>query len=145
VGHNDYVFVARTGFFVRTTSAVPYARTQSVRLLQGPWSKRLGVASVHVDVVPGRVSIRGHYRDAAEARELVDRQAVRARTARADASGVRWAAPPDPDASSVPTGALVQPPTPADAFTEPDLRNAAVTSQAGTEATGAPATDSARD
>lgn len=94
VGYNDYVFVARTGFFVRTTSAVTYVRTQSVRLVQGPWSKRLDVASVHVDVVPGRVSIRGHYRNAAEARELVDLQAYRARTARADKTDVRWAAPP---------------------------------------------------
>ncbi len=37
------------------THAVPYARVQSLRLGQGLWQRRLGLADVHVDSPPGPV------------------------------------------------------------------------------------------
>ena len=56
---------------------MPHARTQSVRVTQGPWQRSLGLASMHVDSTPGAVKITGHHRDAVEARRLAQEQAAR--------------------------------------------------------------------
>jgi putative membrane protein len=66
----------------RTVDVVPHERTQSLRLAAGPWQRALGLASVHLDSTPGPVRTRAAHRDAAEARQMLDRQIDRARTAR---------------------------------------------------------------
>ena len=81
-GATSSVFVARRGWLVPQWDVVPHARTQSVRVVQGPWQRWLGVASVHVDSTPGPVSIIALHQGAAEAREMADAQAQRARLAR---------------------------------------------------------------
>jgi putative membrane protein len=45
--------LTRTGRFTRVTVIVPLAKAQSIRLGQGPYQRRLGLATVHVDL-PGR-------------------------------------------------------------------------------------------
>lgn len=94
VGHSEKVLVTRRGWLTRHLSVVPHARTQSVRVEQGPVSRRLGLASMYVDVPPGPVRIRAAFRSAPEARELADAQAYRARQARARDQSTHWANPP---------------------------------------------------
>jgi putative membrane protein len=100
-GADDAVFVARRGRFHRETDLVPHARTQSVRLTQGPWERPLGLATVWVDTCPGPVTVSAAHRDAADARALCEAQAVRALAAHALAPPERWmAAPPDAPAQA---------------------------------------------
>jgi putative membrane protein len=82
VGSDERIFVARHGVLHRSLAVVPHGRTQSVRLRAGPWQRALGLATVHLDSTRGPVRIRGPFRDQAEARAIVDREAERARQAR---------------------------------------------------------------
>ncbi|MFE6841694.1 PH domain-containing protein [Streptomyces sp. NPDC057686] len=83
------VFAARKGLLCRRTEIVPHAKVQSVRLTQGPWERARGLADVHVDTgANGTVTAR--LRPAAEAADLLDAQAARSRTSRADARPDRW-------------------------------------------------------
>ncbi len=91
VGHDDQVFVARRGWVTRHLSVVPHARTQSVHVEQGPYQRALGLASVCVDVAPGPVKVLGLQRPAAQARQIAQAQADRARTARAVDTSTHWA------------------------------------------------------
>lgn len=84
VGVDDRHVVSCYGLTTRVTDVVPLAKAQSMRLLAGPWQRRLGLASVRVDTagrrLPGTVAL---HRDAAEARALLQELTVRARRARA--------------------------------------------------------------
>jgi putative membrane protein len=70
VGTDERLVVSREGWLSRRTHAAPQARIQSVRVTQGPWQRRLGLADVHVDSPPGPSTVRARHRDAAEARRL---------------------------------------------------------------------------
>ncbi|MFG3254343.1 PH domain-containing protein [Streptomyces sp. NPDC048172] len=88
-GVTDSVFVTRKGLVVRSTVLVPHAKVQSVRLEQGPWQRRMGVADVAVDNgANGATSAR--QRPADEAYALVHAQASRSRTSRHTALPDRW-------------------------------------------------------
>ncbi|MFI2428927.1 PH domain-containing protein [Streptomyces sp. NPDC018955] len=87
----DAVFVTRHGLLRRGLSLVPHAKVQSVRLVQGPWRRALGVADVHVDTGANK-SVTARLRDAAEAAALLRSQAERSRTGRRDARPDRWMA-----------------------------------------------------
>jgi putative membrane protein len=82
-GVGEHLVVSREGLLNRRTHVVPHARVQSLRLEQGPWQRRLGLADVLVDSPPGPVRVRARHRDAGEARRLLDRENERARLARA--------------------------------------------------------------
>jgi putative membrane protein len=75
-------------------SLVPYARLQSVRVVQGPIQRLLRLATVYGDTAGGR-SGAAHDRDIADAWALAEQLAVRARLARGPAPLVtdRSAAP----------------------------------------------------
>jgi len=45
-GHDQYLVVSRHGWLVRRWQLVPHARVQSVRVTQGPVSRRLGLADL---------------------------------------------------------------------------------------------------
>ena len=81
-GVGDHLVVSREGLLTRRTHVVPHARVQSLRLAQGPWQRRLGLADVLVDSPPGPVHVRARHRDAVEARHFLDRENERARLAR---------------------------------------------------------------
>ncbi|MFB7057343.1 PH domain-containing protein [Streptomyces vinaceus] len=83
------VFAARKGLLCRRTEIVPHAKVQSVRLTQGPWARVHGLADVHVDNGAG-ATVTARLRPAAGAAELLDAQAARSRTSRADARPDRW-------------------------------------------------------
>jgi putative membrane protein len=48
-GRDGAHVVATAGVLTTTTDVVPLAKVQSVRLTAGPWQRRLGLASLHVD------------------------------------------------------------------------------------------------
>lgn len=92
------VFAARRGRLVRRLALVPHARTQSVHLTQGPWQRRLGLASVRLDIAPGPIDVRALHQDADAARSQADAQALRAKAARSSAGPDRWMSRPRTDA-----------------------------------------------
>ena len=80
-GLHDHVFVTRDGRLTREITLVPYHRAQSVRLVQGPLQRLLGLASVHVDAAGG-LNATARHRDLADARRLAAELTERARAAR---------------------------------------------------------------
>ncbi|MDG4826740.1 PH domain-containing protein [Asanoa sp. WMMD1127] len=77
----DRVVATQEGLLTRTVLMVPYARIQSVRVVQGPLQRLLGVATVYADTARGR-SAALRDRDLAEAWRLADDLAARGRAAR---------------------------------------------------------------
>jgi putative membrane protein len=86
-GITDTVAAASGGWPGRRLAVVPLSRVQSVRVVQGPLQRALGLASVHVDTA-GALHAVGEHRDVAEAYALADTLASAARSAR---SAERWA------------------------------------------------------
>ncbi len=84
-GLSDEVFGAVDGFATRTLTIVPYGRIQSVRLTQGPWQRRLGVATVHADVA-GSTPVSAAHRPVDEALAWARDLASRANAARVAAA-----------------------------------------------------------
>ncbi|NUT32711.1 MAG: PH domain-containing protein [Hamadaea sp.] len=80
-GLTPHVFATVDGLLTRRLRLVPYARIQSVRVQQGPLQRRLGLATVHVDVA-GAPAASAAERDLAEAYELAQKLTTRARAAR---------------------------------------------------------------
>jgi putative membrane protein len=81
-GHDAATAMAVTGRLRKVTTWLPLEKTQSVRLVEGPVQRRLGLATVHVDAA-GR-DVRAEFRDRPgdEARGLVDELATLSRSAR---------------------------------------------------------------
>jgi putative membrane protein len=96
VGLTPEVFVSRWGLLTREMTLVPYARLQSVRVVQGPVQRLFRLATVVADTAGGR-SGQAHDRDVHEAWALAEQLAVRARLARRPAPLLtdRLAAEPD--------------------------------------------------
>ncbi len=82
--------VLRRGRLVRRVEIVPHERTQSLGLEQGPWQRRLRVATFAVHSVPGPVTPSVPHLDEHVAGALMDEQARRAREARAHAGPELW-------------------------------------------------------
>jgi putative membrane protein len=99
-GADDRVIVAREGVLHRTLTVVPHAKTQSVRMTQGPIQRKLQLATVWVDTTPGPVDAVIRHRPQEQARVLVEAQASRARLARRVDVPEQWmAAHPQRDQS----------------------------------------------
>ena len=94
-GHDGTMAVAVVGRLRRETTWVPLAKAQSVRLVQGPLQRRLGLATVHLDAAGRRVRAEFRERRQEEARSLVDELAALSRSARRQAS-LAAAGPPVP-------------------------------------------------
>ena len=86
VGQDPDLLVSRRGFWVRRLDAVPPGRVQSLRVVQGPWKRRLRLADVIVDSPPGPVHVRALLRDAQEARSFLGEAVESCRAARSTAS-----------------------------------------------------------
>ncbi|WP_435830735.1 PH domain-containing protein [Polymorphospora rubra] len=78
----DEVFAVRSGPITRQLMVVPYARVQSVRVVQGPLQRRLGLATVYADTAGGPAAAAGS-RDLWEAWAMAADLTARARHARA--------------------------------------------------------------
>jgi putative membrane protein len=93
VAVDERVAATREGRFVRRTAVVPHARVQSIHLRQGPWQRRLGLATTLLDLAPGVVRAAGRHLDAATARHVLDELAARGLQSRRVATPDRWAHP----------------------------------------------------
>jgi putative membrane protein len=85
-GSDDRYLVASRGRICRQTTWVPLEKVQSIRWVQGPLQRRLGLATVHLDVAGRRVSAKIEDRDSSEALEIMSRLPDLARAARSGAS-----------------------------------------------------------
>ena len=100
-GHDGAHAVCVTGRINRTTTWVPLEKTQSVRRVQGPWQRPLGLATVHVDVAGRRTRAEFRDREVGEADRLVGELVELSRAARRRQSTT---VPRDPDGAAVPSG-----------------------------------------
>ncbi|MEO3923156.1 PH domain-containing protein [Micromonosporaceae bacterium B7E4] len=80
-GLSARVFAVRSGLLTRELLVVPYARIQSVRVVQGPLQRRLRLATVYADTAGGP-GAAARDRDLYEAWALAAELTVRARAAR---------------------------------------------------------------
>lgn len=104
-GHDATMAVATTGRLGRATCWVPLEKVQSVRRVQGPLQRLLGVASVHLDVAGRRTQAAFTDRGVEEADALVEDLTVLCREARSVASlaSASSAATPGTTAHAVPS------------------------------------------
>ena len=77
-GHDGAHAMCVTGRLNRTTTWVPLEKTQSIRRVQGPLQRPLGLATVHVDVAGRRARAEFRDREVAEADRLVEELTARA-------------------------------------------------------------------
>ena len=82
-GWDDRTLITEQGWFTHVRDVVPHAKTQSVRIEQGPLQRLLRLADVHVHTPRGPVNAVAHQLDEQTARELALSQLDRARAARA--------------------------------------------------------------
>lgn len=81
-GHDGAHAVCVTGRINRATTWVPLEKTQSIRRVQGPLQRPLGLATVHVDVAGKRARAQFRDREVAEADRLVEELSELSRVAR---------------------------------------------------------------
>jgi putative membrane protein len=72
------VAVLRSGRLTEILTVVPFARIQSVRVVQGPWQRALGLATVAVDTAARRIAAVAAHRSGPDARRLAGVLAERA-------------------------------------------------------------------
>ena len=82
-GWDDRTLITERGWLTHTRDVVPHAKTQSLRIEQGPLQRLLRLADVHVHTPRGPVNAVAHQLDERPARELALSQLDRARAARA--------------------------------------------------------------
>ncbi|WP_242424922.1 PH domain-containing protein [Frankia sp. EI5c] len=80
-GADERVFIARAGRLWQRTDIIPHNKVQSLRLVQPPLHRLLGLADVHLDSTGGPVRIQAPLRDAGDAHRLAAAQAERSRPA----------------------------------------------------------------
>ena len=68
------VIAGRYGRITATTAIAPHSHVQSVRVTQGAWERRLGLASLHADTAPGPVHVVARHLDQALVRPLADQE-----------------------------------------------------------------------
>ena len=81
-GYDGAHAVCVTGRIARTTTWVPLEKSQSIRRVQGPLQRPLGLATVHLDVAGKRRRAEFRDREVAEADRLVDELSELSRSAR---------------------------------------------------------------
>ncbi len=99
-GHSATHAVCVTGRLTRSTTWVPLEKSQSIRRIQGPAQRVLGLATVHVDVAGRRARAEFRDRGTAEADALVEELTALSRSAREQGRP----APAGPDPADVPSG-----------------------------------------
>ncbi len=102
-----------TGRLSKVTVWLPFEKVQSVRHVQGPLQRALGLATVHLDGAGRRLRVEFRDRDAGDAAELFDRLVVDCRDARRRASVEAAAQPGRPSLGPVGPPAMAAPPVPA--------------------------------
>jgi len=86
VAWNDRHAVVRGGLLQRETDIVPHVKVQSLRVTQGPWQRRLGLSTLHLDTAGTRVKVRARHRASDDAERLAWASRSRAAAAGAGAT-----------------------------------------------------------
>jgi putative membrane protein len=86
----DTALLIRSGRLVRQLTVLPHERTQSLSLRQGPLQRLLGLATVEVHSTKGVVKPVAHHLAVADAIELLNAQAARARQRRSLQTPEQW-------------------------------------------------------
>ena len=68
----------------------PIARLQSVRVQSGPLERKLGVASLHMDVVPGVFKMIAEHQDASQAGADIHTLLIEGQANRASEPPEKW-------------------------------------------------------
>jgi len=89
-GADARIAVLRRGRVTRRLQVVDHARVQSVRLTQGLWERSLGLASVHLDLPPGRIHAVWPHFGLQQCQELLGQEIQHMRAARASDKSTRW-------------------------------------------------------
>ncbi len=89
-GSNEQVFAVRSGVLTSVHALMRHEKIQSVGLTMGPMQRLLRLATVHLHSTHGPVDVVAPDRDLAEARQMLDLEARRARHGRAAAAPERW-------------------------------------------------------
>jgi len=76
------VIAARSGRITRKVSIALHARVQSVRLVEGPWERRLGLATLYADTAPGPVRVAAKHLALGQVDALASREVELMREAR---------------------------------------------------------------
>jgi putative membrane protein len=95
-GHDDVLAGSTVGRLRKTTTWVPLVKTQSIRRIQGPVQRRLGLATVHLDAAGKQVRVEFRDRTTGEADTLVDELTTLSRSARQSETAVASATTPQP-------------------------------------------------
>jgi putative membrane protein len=103
-GYNDVLVVAMTGRVRRITTWVPMVKAQSIRRIQGPWQRRLGLATVHLDAAGKRVRAEFRDRSVEEADRLMDDLTALSRAARKNEDRMGTSAPGATGSATAPAG-----------------------------------------
>jgi putative membrane protein len=70
IAWGEHHAVMRRGLIRRRTDIVPHRKIQSLRLVQGPWQRALGLATLHLDTAGTRIHARAQHRGRDEAENL---------------------------------------------------------------------------
>ncbi len=89
-GADARIAVCTRGRITRRRQIVDHARVQSVRITQGPWERALNLATVHLDLPPGRIDARWEHFGMEQATELARAEILHMRAARASDKSTRW-------------------------------------------------------
>lgn len=89
-GADSRIAVLRRGRVTRRLQIVDHARVQSVRLTQGLWERSLGLASVHLDLPPGRITAAWLHFGLEQCQDLLGQEIGHMRAARASDKSTRW-------------------------------------------------------
>jgi putative membrane protein len=81
-GHDANYVVGSLGRVCRKVTIAPIEKAQSIRQVQGPLERLLGLASIYVDVAGRRGGVKMSSRDVTEASQLIERLTIDARAAR---------------------------------------------------------------
>lgn len=85
--HDDTIALASFGRLSRQVVLVPLEKVQSLRTVQGPVVRRLGLATLHLDVAGRRWRAAAHAREAGQTEALLEELTVLTRRARRGAGG----------------------------------------------------------
>jgi putative membrane protein len=70
IAGDDKWAVSRHGVIRRRTDVVAHGKAQSIRVTQGPWQRKLELATLHIDTAGSRIHFRAPHRTFEEANEL---------------------------------------------------------------------------
>ncbi len=114
IGLDGDHLVTASGVLTTTTDIAPLGKVQSLRLVQGPWQRSLGLATLHADTAGRRLTgAAARHRDADEAGRLLVDLRERIRLARRRPAGTRPRTGVAPRPPAGPTGTALPTEAPA--------------------------------